>query len=534
MTCHHCLAQPRLAAYEDAVFGRQASDEHVRGGARGRVARADVGAGRSAPSSAETALRFLLAKCVSRSVSRSLFEAGSAHVESLELMRREFRNACVLQKHQRDELHARDELAMATTRIRTRRDDEVALGGLPDPVPEHLRASVVHAWELEALETQYAADRAAYEADLRRAASQVRFLERLRRGDEEAREETRRAARRAGGDATSTDARTFECPVCQEEVDGSTAAAELAVLPCGHKLCVSCTDALVSRAPPPPTNRHGPKCFKCPTCRERTPADEINYVSVAGARARVERVAAPPRAGTSGTPEPESQRLLRDMDSSIGTEQEQLAFEASVAVKGSWGTKIDAVARRALWLLDGNRRGADPATKILVFSEWEDALRVTAAALRANGVAVAHPGGGGKKLRDAVEAFAAKRDENETKMGSAADLDARVLLMPLRRGANGLNLTSAQHVILLEPVMDPGAEAQAMKRVDRIGQTKPTFVHRFTLLNTVEENVQALSRRRRECAPGDDDAGGARGAGLRVSEARLLIEGTSATKTERA
>ena len=79
--------------------------------------------------------------------------------------------------------------------------------------------------------------------------------------------------------------------------------------------------------------------------------------------------------------------------------------------------------------------------------------------------------------------------------------------------------------------MDPGAEAQAMKRVDRIGQTKPTFVHRFTLLNTVEENVQALSRRRRE-APGDDDAG-ARGAGLRVSEARLLVEGTSAT-TERA
>jgi E3 ubiquitin-protein ligase SHPRH len=233
---------------------------------------------------------------------------------------------------------------------------------------------------------------------------------------------------------------------------------------------------------------------------------------------------------------PDAPRTRWDMDASLGTEQEQLAFEASVVVKGSWGTKIEAVTRRVLWLLDANRNGADPATKIIVFSEWEDALRVTAAALRANGVAVAHPGGGGKKLRDAVEAFAAKRDENENEnaSGSAADPDARVLLMPLRRGANGLNLTSAQHVILLEPVMDPGAEAQAMKRVDRIGQTKPTFVHRFTLLNTVEENVQALSRRRRECAPGDDDAGGARGAGLRVSEARLLVEGTSATKTERA
>ena len=542
VTCHHCLAQPRLAAYEDAVFGRQASDEHVRGGARGRVARADVGAGRSAPSSAETALRFLLAKCVSRSVSRSLFEAGSAHVESLELMRREFRNACVLQMHQRDELHARDELAMATTRIRTRRDDEIALGGLPDPVPERLRASVVHAWELPEMEAQYAADRAAHEADLRRAASQVRFLERLRREDEQARVLAATASASANGkpeNVSRTSNATFECPVCQEDADGSTAAAELAVLPCGHKLCVSCTDALVSRAPPPPNSRH-PKSFKCPTCRERTPADEINYVSSGGARASVERfffVKAPSDDADDAGDAPDAPDAPRwDMDASLGTEQEQLAFEASVVVKGSWGTKIEAVTRRVLWVLDANRNGADPATKIIVFSEWEDALRVTAAALRANGVAVAHPGGGGKKLRDAVEAFAAKRDENENEnaSGSAADPDARVLLMPLRRGANGLNLTSAQHVILLEPVMDPGAEAQAMKRVDRIGQTKPTFVHRFTLLNTVEENVQALSRRRRECAPGDDDAGGARGAGLRVSEARLLVEGTSATKTERA
>ena len=556
--CHHCLAQPGLVTYEDAVFGRQASDDHVRGGARGRVARADVGAGRSAPSSAETALRFLLGR-VSKDTHARLHESGSAHCEALELMRREFRSANVLQKHQRDEMHARDELVMATTRIRTRRDDEIALGGLPDPVPEHLRASVVHEWELEALETQYVTDRAAYEADLRRAASQVRFLERLRREDEETFKKPTRAAEEANGtdrtatEKTETFPKTFECPVCQEDADGSAAAAELAVLPCGHKLCVSCTDALVSRAPPPSTNRH-PKSFKCPTCREKTPADEINYVSFGGARARVERFFAASRAVSSESAESAKSRS-RSMDSSLGTEREQNAFESAVVVKGSWGTKIEAVTRRALYLLDENRSGADPETKIIVFSEWEDALRVTAAALRANGVVVAHPGGGGKKMRDAVEAFAAKRsvsnlslvserslvsgtgtagDGGETTATTANALgeEARVLLMPLRRGANGLNLTSAQHVILLEPVMDPGAEAQAMKRVDRIGQTKPTFVHRFLLLNTVEENVQALSRRRRENARGDDEAGGARGghgAGLRVSEARLLVEGASAT-----
>ena len=181
--------------------------------------------------------------------------------------------------------------------------------------------------------------------------------------------------------------------------------------------------------------------------------------------------------------------------------------------------------------------GARADVKAIVFSEWEDALRVVAAALHANGVAAEHPSGGGKKLRDAIERFkrpaeaASERDGGGVVGAGRATTSPppRVLLMPLRRGANGLNLTEAQHVILLEPVLDPGAEAQAMKRVDRIGQTRPTCVHRFLLSGTVEENVQELSRRRREAAPGEaEDVGRARGGagtGLKVSEAELLIEG---------
>ncbi|CAI0457305.1 unnamed protein product, partial [Linum tenue] len=63
-------------------------------------------------------------------------------------------------------------------------------------------------------------------------------------------------------------------------------------------------------------------------------------------------------------------------------------------------------------------------------------------------------------------------------------------------GANGLNLLEAQHVVLVEPLLNPAAEAQAISRVHRIGQEKRTLVHRFIVKNTVEESIHKLNRSR--------------------------------------
>jgi hypothetical protein len=55
----------------------------------------------------------------------------------------------------------------------------------------------------------------------------------------------------------------------------------------------------------------------------------------------------------------------------------------------------------------------------------------------------------------------------------------RVLLLLVSQGGLGLNLTEAQHVVLLEPLLDPALEAQVLGRVARFGQQRTTHVHRW-------------------------------------------------------
>ena len=74
------------------------------------------------------------------------------------------------------------------------------------------------------------------------------------------------------------------------------------------------------------------------------------------------------------------------------------------------------------------------------------------------------------------------------------------MLISLKAGGLGLNLTAATRVIHYDLWFNPAAESQATDRAFRIGQTKNVFVHRLITAGSFEEKIDAMLKSKRELA----------------------------------
>lgn len=70
--------------------------------------------------------------------------------------------------------------------------------------------------------------------------------------------------------------------------------------------------------------------------------------------------------------------------------------------------------------------------------------------------------------------------------------ESKILILSLKAGGTGLNLTAASQVIHYDLWWNPAIEAQATDRAFRIGQTRNVQVHRFITKGTFEEKINAL------------------------------------------
>jgi SNF2 family DNA or RNA helicase len=81
-----------------------------------------------------------------------------------------------------------------------------------------------------------------------------------------------------------------------------------------------------------------------------------------------------------------------------------------------------------------------------------------------------------------------------------ADGTAPILILSLRAGGVGLNLTAATHVFHFDRWWNPAVENQATDRAYRIGQTRTVQVHKFVVRGTLEERIDQMIESKTELA----------------------------------
>jgi SNF2 family DNA or RNA helicase len=146
-----------------------------------------------------------------------------------------------------------------------------------------------------------------------------------------------------------------------------------------------------------------------------------------------------------------------------------------------------ATSSKVVQLVEALESAAADGHKALVFSQWTSLLDLLEPHLRAADVPFARLDG-------------STRDRGAVVAEFQNDAGPPVLLVSLKAGGTGLNLTAADHVFLLDPWWNPAVEDQAADRAHRIGQQRPVLVYRMVARDTVEEGILALQQRKRGLA----------------------------------
>ena len=83
----------------------------------------------------------------------------------------------------------------------------------------------------------------------------------------------------------------------------------------------------------------------------------------------------------------------------------------------------------------------------------------------------------------------------------------QILILSLKAGGTGLNLTKANHVFHVDRWWNPAVENQATDRAFRIGQTRNVQVHKFVSTGTLEEKINDLIESKKQLAEQTVEAG---------------------------
>lgn len=236
------------------------------------------------------------------------------------------------------------------------------------------------------------------------------------------------------------DEATNECPICCEEP-----MIDQTVTGCWHSACKKCLLDYINHQ----TDHHEvPKCFNC---REVINSRDLFEV------------------------------VRHDDDPELKFEQSAPRISLQRLGVNTSSAKVVALIKHLRAL-----RRESPKMKSVIFSQFTSFMTLIEPALeKANMQFLRLDGSMAQKARAAVlDKF---RDSKKF----------TVLLLSLKAGGVGLNLTSAKRVFMMDPWWSFAVETQAIDRVHRMGQEDEVKVYRFIVKDSVEERMLKVQERKK-------------------------------------
>lgn len=252
-----------------------------------------------------------------------------------------------------------------------------------------------------------------------------------------------------------------ECPICLDTPDNGVLTM------CAHVFCERCLQESLANDP-----ENG-----CPVCRTTVDISKVFSLRVPESAEINESSKVP--VGDDATTEPKVE------PDSASDQNSRVAFQSA---------KLKQLLHdlKAIRAEDQERQTSDPSAKkrkVIVFSQWTTMLEMIVELLTKHGFSTSMFHG------------ALRQDAREQVLTQfAKDPAADVLVISLKAGGVGLNLTCASVVILMDPWWNPGVEDQAIDRVHRLGQTEDVLVKRYVVKDTVEDMIQTLQQRKEALA----------------------------------
>lgn len=267
------------------------------------------------------------------------------------------------------------------------------------------------------------------------------------------------------------------CPACHDPI------SEPASLPCGDKACRSCLEDALQQAENAgqPTN--------CSMCNQGPyTVEQITDFAI-----EIEDEAAP------------------DEPAKPSSQQRRSAFKAFAKDDFRSSTKLDALVADLAEL-----RRQDPMVKGVIFSQFTSFLDLVEVVLKRN----SHP-----FVR--LDGTTSQKDREKVMKLFAEAQGHMLILVSLKAGGTGLNMTAASHCWLLDCWWNESTEAQAVDRIHRIGQTRPVTVHRYLIEESVEDRILEIQKRKtalvNAALAGGGSKDGAEGESETVENLRILF-----------